>query len=91
MLLMWDRGLHSFKMVNAIIKQKGHFLGRLPVHAKFEVVKLFPDGSYKSWIVPDGESKRRVQPEFLSASLNILSKKMVLQNLPFDYEFNGYC
>lgn len=59
MLLMWDRGLHSFKMVNAIIKQKGHFLGRLPAHAKFEVVKLFPDGSYKSWIVPDGESKRK--------------------------------
>jgi len=27
MLLMWDRGLHSFKMVNATIKQKSHFQG----------------------------------------------------------------
>ena len=59
MLLMWDRGLHSFKMVNAIIKQKGHFLGRLPVHAKFVVVKTFEDGSYLSWIAPDGKSKKK--------------------------------
>ena len=59
MLLMWDRGLHSFKMVNAIIKQKGHFLGRLPVHAKFVVVKTFADGSYLSWIAPDGKSRKK--------------------------------
>jgi len=56
MLLMWDRGLHSFKMVNAAIKQKGHFLGRVPAHVKFEVVKVLDDGSYLSWIAPDGKS-----------------------------------
>jgi hypothetical protein len=59
MLLMWDRGLHSFKMVNKVIKQKSHFLGRVPAHVKFEVVKTFKDGSYKSWIAPDGESKKK--------------------------------
>lgn len=59
MLLMWDRGLHSFKMVHAVIKQLGHFLGRVPANVKFEVVKTFPDGSYKSWIAPDGESKKK--------------------------------
>ncbi|MHC5748419.1 MAG: IS4 family transposase [Nostoc sp.] len=59
MLLMWDRGLHSFKMVNAVIKQKGHFLGRVPAHVKFEVVEIFKDGSYQSWIAPDGESKKK--------------------------------
>ncbi len=53
MLLMWDRGLHSFKMVNAAIKQKCHILGRVPDHVKFEVVQTFDDGSYLSWIAPD--------------------------------------
>lgn len=59
MLLMWDRGLHSFKMVNATIKQKSHFLGRVPAHVKFEVVKVLDDGSYLSWIAPDGKSKKK--------------------------------
>lgn len=56
MLLMWDRGLHSFKMVHAAINQKCHFLGRVPANVKFEVVKVFDDGSYLSWIAPDGKS-----------------------------------
>lgn len=59
MLLMWDRGLHSFKMVNAAIKQKCHILGRVPAHVKFEVVQTFDDGSYLSWIGPDGQSKKK--------------------------------
>lgn len=59
MLLMWDRGLHSFKMVDAAIKQKCHILGRVPAHVKFEVVKTFDDGSYLSWIAPDGKSKKK--------------------------------
>jgi hypothetical protein len=40
-------------------KQKGHFLGRLPAHAKFVVVKTFADGSYLSWIAPDGKSRKK--------------------------------
>lgn len=59
MLLMWDRGLHSFKMVNAAIKQKSHILGRVPSHVKFEVVKILDDGSYLSWIAPDAKSKKK--------------------------------
>lgn len=59
MLLMWDRGLHSFKMVHAAIKQKCHILGRVPSHVKFEFVKAFPDGSYLSWLAPDGSSKKK--------------------------------
>ncbi|MBC6432173.1 IS4 family transposase [Nostoc sp. HG1] len=59
MLLMWDRGFHSFKMVHAAINQKCHFLGRVPAHVKFEVVKVFDDGSYLSWIAPDGKSKKK--------------------------------
>ncbi|WP_353931353.1 IS4 family transposase (plasmid) [Okeanomitos corallinicola TIOX110] len=59
MLLMWDRGLHSFKMVHAAIKQKCHILGRVPANVKFEVVKTLADGSYLSWIAPDGKSKKK--------------------------------
>lgn len=59
MLLMWDRGLHSFKMVYAAIKQKCHILGRVPANVKFEVIKTLADGSYLSWIAPDGQSKKK--------------------------------
>ena len=35
MLLTWDRGLHSFKMVEAALAQKCHVLGRIPKNVKF--------------------------------------------------------
>ncbi len=53
MLLTWDRGLHSFKMVKAALDQKCHILGRIPANVKFEVVQELADGSYLSWIAPD--------------------------------------
>ncbi len=59
MLLMWDRGLHSFKMVKAALDQQCHILGRVPAQVKFEVVKVLADGSYISWIAPDQKSKRK--------------------------------
>jgi hypothetical protein len=55
MLLMWDRGLHSYKMVNATLKQSCHYLGRLPANVKFDVEQVLDDGSYLSWIYPDGD------------------------------------
>lgn len=57
MLLMWDRGLHSFKMVNATQARGSHFLGRVPKNVKFEVVQPLEDGSFLSWIAPDRRSK----------------------------------
>jgi hypothetical protein len=59
MLLMWDRGLHSYKMVQATLKQKCDYLGRIPKNVKFSVEKVLPDGSYLSWIAPDGKSKKK--------------------------------
>lgn len=59
MLLMWDRGLHSYAMVNATITQGCDYLGRLPANVKFEVVKVLEDGSYLSWIAPDRKSKKK--------------------------------
>jgi hypothetical protein len=59
MLLMWDRGLHSFKMVKAALDQGCHILGRVPANVKFEVVQVFEDGSYLSWMAPDRKSKNK--------------------------------
>lgn len=59
MLLMWDRGLHSYRMVNATQTQECHYLGRVPAHVKFSVEKVLDDGSYLSWIAPDGKSKKK--------------------------------
>ena len=59
MLLMWDRGLHSYAMVNATLFQGCHYLGRIPANVKFEVDKVLADGSYVSWIAPDGKSKKK--------------------------------
>ena len=59
MLLMWDRGLHSFKIVKEALDQNCHILGRVPANVKFEVVKTLPDGSYLSWIAPDRKSKKK--------------------------------
>jgi len=59
MLLMWDRGLHSFKMVKETQERGSHFLGRVPKNVKFEVVETLEDGSFLSWIAPDGRSKKK--------------------------------
>ena len=59
MLLMWDRGLHSYAMVNATLARGSHYLGRIPASVKFEVKKVLDDGSYLSWISPDGKSKKK--------------------------------
>ncbi|WP_229555209.1 IS4 family transposase [Nostoc sp. XA010] len=59
MLLMWDRGLHSYTMVQATLRQKCNYLGRVPKNVKFPVEKVLEDGSYLSWIAPDGKSKKK--------------------------------
>ena len=50
MLLMWDRGLHSYSMIQATLTQKCDYLGRVPNNVKFPVEKVLSDASYLSWI-----------------------------------------
>lgn len=59
MLLMWDRGLHSYTMVQATVATGCDYLGRVPTNVKFEVDKVLADGSYLSWINPDGKSRKK--------------------------------
>ena len=59
MLLMWDRGLHSYAMVNATRARGCHYLGRIPANVKFEAELILDDESYLSLIYPDGKSKKK--------------------------------
>lgn len=59
MLLMWDRGLHSYRMVNATIIQGCQYLGRVPANVKFPAHKVLDDSSYLSWINPERKSKKK--------------------------------
>ena len=59
MLLMWDRGFHSYRMVNATLAQRCQYLGRVPKNVKFPNHKNLDDGSYLSWINPDRKSKKK--------------------------------
>lgn len=59
MLLMWDRGLHSYAMVQATLVQGCDYLGRVPANVKFVVEQTFEDGSYLTWIAPSGKLKRK--------------------------------
>jgi len=55
MLLMWDRGLHSYAMVEATVSKGCDYLGRIPANVKFLSEKSLEDGSYLSWIYPSGK------------------------------------
>lgn len=59
MLLMWDRGLHSYRMVHTTQKCGSQYLGRVPKNVKFPVEKVLDDGSYLSWIAPDRKSRNK--------------------------------
>lgn len=59
MLLMWDRGLHSYAMVQATLSQGCDYLGRIPANVKFLVETPMSDGSYLSWIHPSGKLRKK--------------------------------
>jgi hypothetical protein len=54
MLLMWDRGFHSYGMVRKTLERGADFLGRVTKNAVFKPLRTLSDGSYianiyKSW------------------------------------------
>ena len=59
MLLMWDRGLHSYVMVKAILDKGCEYLGRIPVNVKFIVEEPLADGSYLSLIYPPAKVRKQ--------------------------------
>lgn len=70
---MWDRGLHSYAMVQATLDQGCDYLGRIPANVKFLGEEPLADGSYLSWIYPSGKLRRKgCQPITHAASLVFL-------------------
>jgi hypothetical protein len=65
MLLMWDRGLHSYAMVQATVSKGCDYLGRIPANVKFLNEKNLDDGSYLSWIYPSGKLRKKGQQPIL--------------------------
>jgi hypothetical protein len=86
MLLMWDRGLHSFKMVKAALEKGCHILGRVPANVKFEVVQILEDGSYMSWIAPDRKSKlqgaQRIPVRVIEYTIGHLDQYSLIEKNP---------
>lgn len=59
MLLMWDRGLHSYAMVEGTVSRGCDYLGRIPANVKFLRETTLEDGSYLSWIYPPGKFRKK--------------------------------
>jgi Insertion element 4 transposase N-terminal/Transposase DDE domain len=59
MLLMWDRGLHSYAMVSAMLSKGSNYLGRIPSNVKFLNETQLEDGSYLSFINPPGKFRKK--------------------------------
>lgn len=79
MLLMWDRGLHSYEMVQSTLAQGCDYLGRIPANVKFLAEEPFADGSYLNLIYPPGKlRKRSAQP----LKVRVIEYAIEHQNLP---------
>ena len=59
MLLMWDRGLHSYAMVSATLSKGSNYLGRIPSNVKFLNETQLEDGCYLSFINPQVNSEKK--------------------------------
>ena len=65
MLLMWDRGFHSYDMFAQTRQQGAHLLSRLPAHVKPEVVQILSDGSYLAYLKPSDDQRRKAGEKLL--------------------------
>jgi len=59
MLVLWDRGFHSFQTFEAIDNQGAQFLGRVKRNTILKPVKRFRDGSYLADVYPSWHARRR--------------------------------
>jgi hypothetical protein len=59
MLVLWDRGLHSFDLVVATRARRAHLLGRVSASVQPEVVRTLPDGTQLVRLRPSDHRRRR--------------------------------
>jgi hypothetical protein len=63
-LMLWDRGFHSYDMCLRCRQQDAHFLSRVPAQVHLKPLRRFADGSYLASVLPS-EYKRRKRGERL--------------------------
>ncbi len=59
MLVLWDRGLHSFDLVHRVRQRHAHFLSRVSNRLQLKPVQSLADGSYRAWLRPSDAQRRR--------------------------------
>jgi len=57
--LLWDRGFHSFEMIERTLARGAHVLGRVPAAVALTPRWLLPDGSYWAYLYPSDRTRRR--------------------------------
>jgi|SRR5215210_1841839 len=65
MLVMWDRGFHSFEMIQACLARQAEFLGRLPAHVTTRPLRYLADGSYLTYLAPANYQQRQAGEQVL--------------------------
>lgn len=61
MLLLWERGFHSYEMVRATLERQAHFLGRTKRNIVLRPTEILADGSFLAQIYPSPEARRRTE------------------------------
>ena len=59
MLLLWDRGFHSYALVRATLQREAHFLGRTRRNVVLRPTEVLADGSSLARVYPSPEARRR--------------------------------
>lgn len=58
MLLLWDRGFHSYAMVRTTLEREAHFLGRTKKNIVLRPTEILADGSFLARIYPSPTARR---------------------------------
>jgi hypothetical protein len=58
MLLLWDRGFHSYEMIRETLARGAHVLGRTKRNVILEPTELLSDGSFLAQIYPTPTARR---------------------------------
>jgi hypothetical protein len=59
MLVMWDRGFHSYDMCARCRQREAHFLARVPAHVQLKPLRRLSDGSYLAYLMPSQYRRRK--------------------------------
>jgi hypothetical protein len=58
-LLLWDRGFHSYEMIRATLARRADFLGRTRSDVVLRPIELLADGSFLARVYPTPTARRR--------------------------------